>query len=100
LARKLLSLFQPREEYFIKGTIGDGMNILVNRFGPSGSMPALVAAAPLTSNNNAVQQSSTMPGEEVVAGGMHIRGAVTCSELITIDQSAPAREGRQRIAGP
>ena len=76
------------------------MNILVNRFMPSGSMPALVAAVSLTSNNTVAQQSSAMPGAEAVVSEAHIGGALTCANLITIDQNAPAREGWQRIAGP
>ena len=48
------------------------MNILVNRIVPSGSMPALVAAVPLTSNNTAERHSSTMPSGEAVLSHSHI----------------------------
>jgi hypothetical protein len=76
------------------------MNILVNRLVPSGLMPALATAVSLTSNDTEVQQPSSMPGEDVGISDRHFDGAATCANLVTIDQRAPAREGRQRITGP
>jgi hypothetical protein len=76
------------------------MNILVHRFMPSGSMPALVEAVSLTSNNAVARQSSTKPGEEAVVGETYIGGALACASLATIDQYATAQKGRNPIAEP
>ena len=53
------------------------MNILVNRFVPSGSKPALVAAVPLTSNSSLARRPSTTPDGEAVVSDTHVRDAVT-----------------------
>jgi hypothetical protein len=67
---------------------------------PSGSMPALLAAVPLTCNNAVAPHSSTMRRGEAVVSDTRIRGAVTCAILITIEQNTPTREGWERIRGP
>jgi hypothetical protein len=69
------------------------MSFLVNRLVPSGSMPALVTAVSLTSDNTAAQQSSTMRDEEMVVSDTHICGGVTGASLITVDQNAPGGKG-------